>query len=195
MKWCEQRKLILAYVGNLGLVHDWDTLAQAVTHVAPRLVAAQAGVVVAASGPGVAALRKAWKEISEDVVRFESPLSDAEWVALLARTDISLATLRAEAAHASIPSKAFSAMAAGHALAVVAPRGSDLADLVEEHGCGVVVDPGDVDGFVSALITLFEDAVTRRAKQNASKAAALYYDMPALAEKWRVFLDELDRSD
>jgi len=97
--------------------------------------------------------------------------------------------LRAGAAHTSIPSKTFSAMAASNAIVAVAPEGSDLADLVRRHSCGEIICPGDVNGLAAALKRLVVDRVElERFADNARRAVLEHYDMPRLAERWRNFL-------
>ncbi len=186
-RWCEG-KLILGYVGNLGIVHDWRTFAELVpilletTHV-------PVGVVVAASGPGVEFLREAWARLPDAQVRFVRPLEDREWARLLRRIDLSIVTLRAEARQTSIPSKTFSAMAAGSAIAAIAPEDSDVADVVGRHGCGLVLPPGDPEGAARAIGALVSNPVRLGEMRAAARRAVREeYDMSLLAERWSQFL-------
>ncbi len=205
-RWCDEH-VVVSYVGALGHMHDWDTLALAV----PRLLALAArqhasrargrrrrpplGVVFAATGPGVDALRQAWAHLPPDHaahLRLVPPLSDRAWARLLRRSSLSLATLRPAAHRTSMPSKAQSAIAAGAALVAVAPADSDLGELVDEHHVGVRVDPGDAQGLVDAITHLTGDG--RRlaaARRRAAAVAAMRYDMPKLALRWRAFLTQV----
>lgn len=188
--WC-RGKVIASYVGNLGHVHDWDTLADAGLVLADRraTLGRPFGIVVAASGPGVEHLRQRWARLPPDFVRFEPPLEDRAWARLLGLSDISLVTLKNEAHQTCVPSKAFSALAAGSALVAVAPRHSDFADLVVDHGCGVVVAPGDVAGLVRGIEKfLASDTSLAEARDRALNAARGHYDTAVLAGRWRNFL-------
>jgi len=192
--WCEAKRVVVTYVGNLGLMHDWATFAEGLLRVRGMFRAKRVGVVIAATGPGVEHLRSAWSDLDKDFVRFEGPLDDRAWAGLLANAQISVVTLRREAAHTSIPSKTFSAMAAGHAIIAVAPSESDLADVVRRHRCGCLVAPGDTDGFVEALEKLVTDDVQRESAMDASRRAVLdHYDMSILARTWMEFLGEVER--
>ena len=191
--WCKTKSVIVTYVGNLGLMHDWETFAKGLLRVGASHQK-KWGVVIAASGPGVSRLRKEWSGLDSDFLRFESPLNDEQWAALLRNSHISVVTLRAKAVHTSIPSKTFSAMAAGHAILAVAPAQSDLAEIVRGHACGTVVAPGDVDGFTLALATLVNDSKERDRARAASKQAIRdHYDMPILAKKWKRFVEDVTR--
>ncbi len=186
-RWAGER-VLFSYVGNLGHVHDWDTLPAALDALDP----ARAALLVAASGPGLARWRQSLAAFEPDLVRFEPPLPDAAWARLLARSDVAVVTLRPEAHRTCVPSKALSAMAAGCALLAIAPADSDLGDLVERHGCGVRVEPGDVEGLREALRRLQADEAARTRMQRAARAAVLErYDLKALARRWEAFLDEV----
>jgi colanic acid biosynthesis glycosyl transferase WcaI len=185
-KFCEG-KTILSYVGNMGHVHDTETLIEALLPLVHR--AQGWALVVCASGPGVTKFREAFSEIDPDVVRFEEPLLDREWAWLMARTDVSFVTLKETARHTSIPSKTFSAMAANSAVVAVAPRGSDLSLLLDKYGCGEVFEPGDVEGvrnFVSELLS--SDDLLQLRKTAARRALLEHFEMSVVARKWSQFL-------
>jgi len=189
-RWCEGR-VVIGYVGNLGLVHDWDTLAGAIPRVLER-AGRPVGVVVAASGPGVGRLRSAWKDLPTGRVRFEAPLEDRAWARLLRRTAVSVVTLKDAARNTSIPSKVFSAMAAGSCVLAVAPRSSDVAKVVEGNGVGLVCEPGDVEGAAAALGGLLDDPDRLASLRAAAlRTAGDRYDLGLLAERWGSFLEPL----
>lgn len=190
--WCAG-KIVAAYVGNMGAMHEWETLAEALPRVLAEPSAARLAVVIAASGPGVERLRERWRDLPADRVRFEKPLPNLPWARLLVRSELALVTLRREANRTSIPSKTFSAMAAGAAVVAVSPRDSDLGLTIERHRCGVLVEPGDVDGLVRALVRLASDDAARAALRRTAHAAAVgHYDMPALARRWKTFMESLE---
>lgn len=188
-RWCEGR-VIASYVGNLGLSHDWDTLAAAIPQAIEH---SDLRCVVCASGPGVEILRHAWRNLDSDRVRFAPPLDDLGWARLLARSAISLVTVRQQSGHIPIgfPSKLYSAMAAGSAIVAVAPPGSDPAAIVTRHDCGVVVVPGEADVLATALARLASDAEELlRLRRNARYAVEKHYDIGHLAQRWQAFLAE-----
>ena len=190
-RWCEGR-VVLSYVGNMGRMHDVETLAQAIPKLLEHDEARRVGVVIAAFGPGVERLREAWRELEGDErVRFEAPLPDRAWARLLVRTSIALVTLRKEAAHTSIPSKTFSALAAGNAVVVVAPGGADVVNVVEQHSCGRSVEPGDVEGLTHALLALTTgEGALNELRANARAVAREVYDLDRLGERWLAFLQD-----
>ncbi|MGH8574560.1 MAG: glycosyltransferase, partial [Gammaproteobacteria bacterium] len=134
-RWC-RGKVVVSYVGNLGEMHDWETVCRAVPRVLADPALARLCFVVAAFGAGAETLARRWSGLAPDRVRFEPPLPDPAWVRLLSSSSIALVTLKEAASKTSIPSKTFSAMAAGNAVVAVAPAGSDLATVVARECCG-----------------------------------------------------------
>ncbi|MGH8572717.1 MAG: glycosyltransferase, partial [Gammaproteobacteria bacterium] len=187
-RWC-RGKIVVSYVGNLGQMHDWETVCRAVPRVLADPALARLSFVVAASGAGAEYLARRWSGLGPDRIRFEPPLADPAWARLLSSTSIALVTLKEAASKTSIPSKTFSAMAAGNAVVAVAPAGSDLAAVVARECCGAVVSPGDVDGLVHALRGLVLDPEALRVARDRGRGAiAARYDAAVLAGRWLAVL-------
>lgn len=187
-RWCDGRT-VCAYVGNMGRMHDVATLRDAVPLLLANPAAVDLAIVIAASGEGVEELKKAWRDLPKSQIRFEPPLDDRAWARLLLRTAIAFVTLRDEASKTCIPSKAFSALAAGEALCVIAPEDSDLAELIRLHRCGIHTPTGDPQTLATALAALASDPEALKEARAAAKTAARdHYDMVRLAERWREFL-------
>lgn len=184
--WMDGR-VIFSYVGNMGLMHDVETLERAVPALLSRegVDRSRIGFVIAASGPGEARLREAWTGL-DDCVRFVGPQKDDAWAALLYRTDVALATLTEKAHATSAPSKIYSALAANCVPLVVAPDNSDLAALV--CTCGDVVAPGDVDGLVAAMARLTDVITEAGEAAKTCKTRVLQAlcanDIDAVGELW-----------
>jgi lipopolysaccharide/colanic/teichoic acid biosynthesis glycosyltransferase len=178
--------LVASYVGNLGHVHDWTTLAAAIRE------ARGLKVVLAASGPGAAFLDRELGDLEH--VRVVEPLDDRAWARLLRRTDIALVSLKEAARATSIPSKTFSALAAGCAIWAVVPRDSDVADIIQELDAGVVVEPGQDDAAAASLRAMAEDEARLRAQQaNARRAGARRYALSELGRRFGRFVEEVAR--
>lgn len=70
---------------------------------------------------------------------------------VLATADMNLVTLNAASAGASVPSKIYKLMASGRPVLAIAPRPSEIARLVEESGCGFVVEPAQTEELTGVL--------------------------------------------
>ena len=189
-EWCEG-KTVFSYVGNLGHVHDWETLKSGIVELS-KSHEGKVAFVIAASGPGRPYLEKELAECSKQSVRFTEPLPDRDWARLLRRTDVALVTLAERAKHTSIPSKTFSALAAGCAILGVVPEKSDVARVIKDNEVGDILAPGDVLSFVrTARRFIDDDARTKGIQKKAKKIGAERYGLEALGERFSLFLKEI----
>lgn len=134
------------------------------------------------------------KEIPEhSQVTFTNGLLPEEWKRTMSTHEIGLVTMKHGAEDILLPSKTYSAMAAGQAILAICPKRSDLADLVRKHKCGWVVEPNDTKALIKVLnesITDSTDLMSKR--QNAQSAAASFYDAKPVALQWLELFNQLD---
>ena len=108
------------------------------------------------------------------------------------RASVALVTMVPDGDRVVMPSKTYSAMAAGQAVLAIAPKDSDLAKLIAKHDCGWVVQPGDPDAFAEVVKEITENREElQRKRKNALKAAREFYDVRVLAREWGELLGEL----
>ena len=92
---------------------------------------------------------------------------------VLASADVFILVLGHDASRYSLPSKLYTYACAGRPVLAVVPRDSEVARLVEEIGCGLVVDVDDPAGLATAARTLAEDGELRRGLGAAGRAWAV----------------------
>lgn len=179
---------IAAYVGHMGRMHEVDTLIDGIRACSDNMVAQ---IVVAGYGVGYQQLAAAANQ-QMLAIDMRAPLRAHEWRELLIESDIAIVTLKSEATNTSLPSKLFSAMAAGNAILAIAPWESDLARVVRSHSIGLVVEPGDGDSFADSLRQLASDPQTLRDYQSAARRAAVEeYALDTIASQWEDFLQSV----
>jgi len=89
-----------------------------------------------------------------------------------------------------MPSKTYSALAAGQAVVAICPTASDLADTIRKHDCGWVVTPGDVSGLSNSFREIVgHPTELLRRRQNAWRAGQQVYDQRAQAGVWNSALE------
>jgi glycosyltransferase involved in cell wall biosynthesis len=179
------------YSGHMGKLHDWVTLAGAVASG----VLDNLAVEIAADGPGAQALKQELAGVAArdpEGLKFAGTRGDAEWRTAMLAADVALVTMRPGAEKVVMPSKTYSAMAAGQAILAVCPRESDLADLIAAHDCGWVIEPGDIAGLRERLAALPADpAEVMRKRRNAWQAAHAHYSMETVGRQWLELLQAL----
>lgn len=182
----EAGRPVILYSGVMGKMHDVDTLAAVLRE------AGDLGLEwrFHAMGTGYARFRA--KCGKREGMNWGDPLPDESWRETMKRAQVALVTVASGAENVVMPSKTYSAMVAGQAILAVCPRKSDLADLVVRHGCGWVVEPGDVGGLGEILAGLAKDPAEVLAKRGAAfEAGHRYYDMEVIAHSWLGLFAEL----
>ena len=147
-------KLVVLYSGNMGPAHDMETVLKAAERL--RKLSDVRFLLIGHGGS------RAW--VSSEVNQRELtnvtmlPYQPQEKLPFsLTCGDISLVTQKRGMEGLSVPSKIYSSLAAGLAIVAVVGQGSEVADIVEEHGCGFRVAQGDVDGLVESIHSMYAD--------------------------------------
>lgn len=181
-RWGLDGRFVVGYSGNLGRVHDCDTLL-----AAARLLAPEPGIAFSFTGGGAhfARLRAAGlPNVSVRDYLPESALADG-----LAACDVHLVTLLPAFEGLVVPSKLFSIAAAGRAAIFVGDPRGEVARLLEAHGCGVSVAPGDGEGLAAAIRALRDEPARLRAMGARARAAfEREWDEPIALARWRAVI-------
>ena len=183
----------ILYCGNIGNLHDTDTVFAYLQAESAATMPASGGVAWAfrCSGPKYKLLERFCSELPAATTKIElgCGLQQDAWVDAMAAADVALVTMVAGSETVVLPSKAYSAMMAGQALLVVAPAASDLVDLVKRADCGWWVEPGDVSGFSKAVAAIASDPSELRRKQQAAvDYARAHLSQRQLAATWKAAL-------
>jgi colanic acid biosynthesis glycosyl transferase WcaI len=144
---------VVLYSGTLGLKHDPSILALISEQL--RISHPSAKVVVVSQGKGRDWL-ETWKRenLADNLVLADfQPYEDLPDV--MATADILVALLEPEASRFSVPSKVLTYLCSNRAIVGVLPPDNSVAEILSNHGAGIVVDPADqklVAGVVARLL-------------------------------------------
>jgi colanic acid biosynthesis glycosyl transferase WcaI len=178
---------VLAYTGNTGTGHRFDTVIAAASRLDPEL---DAFLFV---GGGVR-----WGELESASLALGSGraapfvlrgyLDKSEIPGVLAGARASLITLDDEALGVMSPSKLHASLAMGRPVIYVGPPRSNVDAAITRFDCGFSLRHGDVDGLVAAIESLRDDdALHARLSANARRAFdEAYSDLVALPRFDRV---------
>jgi len=188
-EWGLEGMFVAGYSGNLGRVHDCETLLGAA-----RLLRKEDGLVFAVVGSGYRFPHVLAAGLPNVAVRGYVP---AEQLGEgLAAFDVHIVTLRPEFEGLVVPSKFYGAMAAGRAVIFIGDADGEIARLLREHGCGLTVVQGDAEGLARAIRELRADPDRLRAMGERARAAfEREWDEPIALARWREVIDEASRPE
>ncbi len=185
------RVFTFMYTGTLGHKNNPELLVRLA-----QACSAGVGVAVVGQGVGISRLAAATREHRLETLRL-LPLQPAEqFPDVLAAGDVLIALVESDAGSFSVPSKVLSYLCAGRPILLAAPRDNLAARIVTREGAGIVVDPNDADGFISAANHLRDDAALRaRLGANGRAYAARTFDIEAITNRFEaVVRDAAKRS-
>jgi colanic acid biosynthesis glycosyl transferase WcaI len=105
-----------------------------------------------------------------------------------ATADAFLVSLKAGLSGFIVPSKLYGILAAGRPFIASVEGDSEAADIARQHDCGIVVEPGSVEGIEAAIRALHSDPARARAMGERAREAGMLFDRRrAVASYDRVF--------
>jgi len=184
--WRLDGKFVVQYSGNLGRVHEFDTMLAAARRLQSR---DEIRFLVVGRGPRLAGVRERVERESIANVGFEPLQERASLAHSLGVGDVHLSVLRPEFEGLVHPSKLYGILAAGRPTIFVGSGTGETARILERTGAGLTVPTGDADGLAAAIVRLRDDAAARRRMGERARAAfELEYDMPVALAKWEALL-------
>jgi len=178
------RRTTILYCGTLGLKHNPELLFRLAEAAPPETT-----VAVVSEGLGRDFLEGRQKARPAAALRLFDFQPYAELPEVLATGDVLLSILEPDASEFAVPSKVLGYLCAGRPVVLAAPRDNLVARVVEESGSGLVLDPGDAEGFVRAALNLASDSIRRsQMSRRAREYAEKHFDIGRIADR---FLDVL----
>jgi colanic acid biosynthesis glycosyl transferase WcaI len=190
--WGLQDKFVFGYSGNLGRVHEFETVlgAAAQLRTDSRFVFLMIGggkrydaLRSAVECQGLAGSFRFMPYQPRQALAQSLGVCDAHWVSLNPKLEGLI-----------VPSKFYGVAAAGRPIVMIGDPDGELGRLVTGQGCGFAVKPGDADALVGVLQRLADelDTAARMGAQARHLLEARFSRAQAL-ERWRQLLGRLDQ--
>jgi glycosyltransferase involved in cell wall biosynthesis len=177
----QEGPLVVHYSGTFGLAHEEHTITGAMRQLRDD---SRFRFVFAGGGARRKRLEKFCRAEGIGMAEFRPYARRSELGRSLAEGHVGLVTQVAETMGAVVPSKTYGIMAAGRPFLYIGPQGATPARILEGHGCGWRVEPGDTAGLVRLLERLEQDrSLVREAGGRARRAFEQFYDKPIGVER------------
>lgn len=198
-EWGFEGRLVIGYSGNLGRVHDIETIVDAIETIQtnPDATVADRSIVFLFVGNG--AQRKV---LESEIARRKlanvefRPYQPSERLAeSLASADVHLVSLRPELEGFVVPSKVYGVMAAGRPAIFIGVQDGEIDRLIRRFRFGLTVAVGDGPGLAEAILRLAHDPDDRAAMGAAARTAfELAFTKDAASMRWHAFLTRMQAS-
>lgn len=175
-------RMLLLYSGNLGLVHDFETILDAAELLHHRRANAVIGVV--GEGPRGDWLRGEAARRGLENMRFLPSQPWNRFPSLLAAADAHIVTLKPEFGGLVVPSKLYDAAASGRPILFVGPASSEAARVIEECVCGAAIPNGAAREFADCVERWIADAEERRVLGENAAALSRRFSREKAVEKF-----------
>jgi len=165
--WQVGDRFVIEYSGNFGIGHDGETMYRAMQ--ATRADDSIRWVIV--GGGTKRGELEAFVQAHDIVNAVLKPYQPREALGeLLSLGNVHLVSVAENFSGLLVPSKFYGVLAAARPVLYVGPRESEVARVIEESQCGLVIEQGDSAGLVKAIETLHADpqlaqAMGRRARE------------------------------
>jgi glycosyltransferase involved in cell wall biosynthesis len=184
-EWGFEGKFVVGYSGNLGRVHDCETLL-----AAARLLAEERDISFSFVGGGFHFPRLRAAGLANVSVRGYVP--EAQLGESLAACDVHLVTLLPAFEGLIVPSKFYAAAAAGRAVIFIGDSDGEIARAIAAHGCGVTLSAGDAAVLAAAIKDLRASPEKLHAMGGRARAAfEREWDKPIALARWRTLIAEV----
>jgi colanic acid biosynthesis glycosyl transferase WcaI len=138
---------LIGYSGNLGRAHEFETILGAMRALP------EVRFVFTGGGAQFEAVKRAAGANAE----FRSYVPREQLSESLSSVDAHLVSLQPSLEGLIVPSKFYGILAVARPVIFIGARDGELARIIDAHQCGVVVEPGDIEGLTRAIAALASD--------------------------------------
>jgi glycosyltransferase involved in cell wall biosynthesis len=197
--WGLEGEFVVGYSGNLGRVHEFATVLDAMALLQGRTVAVRAGgsgvrvrFLFIGGGAQQRVLRDeiAARGLRDVALRPYQPRNELSQS--LSAADVHLVTLRPEFEGMLVPSKFYGIAAAGRPAIFIGDPNGEMARVIARAGCGGSVRQGDGAGLAEAILKLAGDpAICAEMAAAARRIFDAEYDKPIAVARWQSLLAKI----
>jgi glycosyltransferase involved in cell wall biosynthesis len=181
-KWELEDKFVVGYFGNMGRFHDMETIINAA-----EILKDNKNICFLFVGEGhkkQATMEYVARHNLQNC-QFHTYVDRQDLGYLMHLADIGIVSLLEGQEGLSVPSKALGLMAAGVPLIAVMSPKSEIARIVKEEGCGIVVKPGEEKVLADSILQLYNDnAQLKQMGANALMAIREKYNLDKISRKY-----------
>jgi colanic acid biosynthesis glycosyl transferase WcaI len=183
-------QLVVMYAGNLGVVHDTESLVCVIRHLqgVPQVSFLFMGYGQGRNRLETVARREGFTNLT--LLGFQT---HHDLCYSLSAGDVHVVTLRADMEGLSVPSKVYGIMAIGRPIIYIGPEGSEAAAVIRDAGCGEVYAPEESQQAALAIRDLaYRRDRAERLGTSGRQYFAKYLDKKFALERFKTVLRSME---
>ena len=185
-EWNLQDKFVVGYSGNMGRVHEFETILTAAQQLNSH---DDIVFLFIGHGPKRAEFEEQVKRLELENVIFKPYQPEERLPYSLGLPDVHLISQWPSMEGLVFPSKFYGITAAGRPTVFIGDPQGEIALELERHQCGVAVNIGDGEGLANTILNMQKDSGWRQSMGvNARHAYDTQYDRSFAIEAWREIL-------
>ena len=156
-KWGLEGKFVVLYSGNIGYLHEFDTIISAADFLAKEGLKE---IVFVFIGEGIKKnyIEEKAREKGLNNILFFSYQPREMLTYSLGLADVSLVTLEKGFEGMVVPSKIYGILASGRPVIAVVGGESEIVEIIREGNCGEVVKIGDYQALVNSIMDYYKNS-------------------------------------
>jgi glycosyltransferase involved in cell wall biosynthesis len=192
-EWGLDDKFVVGYSGNLGRAHEFETVLGAGERLRndPRIVFLFIGgghrmdeLARIVKARGLESTFRCIPYQDRTLLKHSLCVPDIHWISLNPAVEGLI-----------VPSKFYGIAAAGRPIIAITARDGEIARLVQQHRCGLVIEPGQVDALAAALVRLSTDPSSLATMGTRARTMLdAHFTRRRAFDRWRNVLDRLEQS-
>jgi glycosyltransferase involved in cell wall biosynthesis len=192
-KWGLDDKFVVGYSGNLGRAHEFETVLGAGERLRndPRIVFLFIGgghrmdeLARIVKARGLESTFRCIPYQDRTLLKHSLCVPDIHWISLNPAVEGLI-----------VPSKFYGIAAAGRPTIAIMASDGEIARLVQQHKCGLVIEPGQVDALAAALVRLSTDPSSLATMGTRARTMLdAHFTRRRAFDRWRNVLDRLEQS-
>ena len=155
-EWSLEGKFVVLYSGNIGYLHEFDTIIKAAEDLRDS---GYKDIVFVFIGEGIKKeyIRKKAVERGLNNILFFPYQARDKLTYSLGIADVSLVSLDDGFEGMVVPSKIYGILASGRPMIGIVGRESEIVEIIKEGNCGKIVKIGDYQALVDGIINYYND--------------------------------------
>ncbi|MFC1770912.1 glycosyltransferase family 4 protein [Candidatus Margulisiibacteriota bacterium] len=182
-EWKLENKFIVLYSGNMGRFHDLETILSSAKELKnnPKIA-----FVFVGEGHKKSWAQKFASENNLANCQFHTYVPREKLSEVLSLADVGLVSLVKGQEGLSVPSKTFGLLATARPVIAIMNKKAEIARIVKEENCGILVSPGEIKPLSEAITKLSKNSeLSKTLGQNGKKALIRKYSLKKAAEAYK----------